>query len=206
MGMKILVILISYLFGSVPWALIIGKSIYHRDIRKEGSGNLGATNAGRVLGKPAGIAVTVLDALKAFLSMYIAGRLAAGTEVIAGLACCLGHCFPLFAGFRGGKAVATSYGFFLGISTLVTGHVFWQFLFEVLCFFAVLYLCRMVSAASIISTGIAVPVSFVLGNDIRITLALLFLWLLVTWRHRANIHRIYKGTESRIKWMGEYKH
>lgn len=205
MCMKILVVLISYLFGSVPWALVIGKVFYHKDIRKEGSGNLGATNAGRVLGKPAGIAVTVLDAMKAFLSMCIAHRIAPGTEVMAGLACCLGHCFPVFAGFRGGKAVATSYGFFLGISTLVTGHVFWQFIFEGICFFAVLYLCRMVSAASIISVGIAVPISFILGNDLKITLALLALWLFVTYRHRSNIERIYNGTESRIKWMGEYK-
>lgn len=202
MTMTILAILLSYLFGSIPWALVIGKTFYHKDIRTEGSGNLGATNAGRVLGKPAGIAVTVLDALKAFLSMYIASRIAPGTEIYAGLACCLGHCFPLFAGFHGGKAVATSYGFFLGISLLVTGHIFWQFFFEIICFFAILYACRMVSASSILSVGIAVPVSFLLGNEPKVTIALLILWLLVTYRHRANIERIYKGTESRIKWMG----
>ena len=200
--MTILAIALSYLFGSIPWALVIGKTFYHKDIRTEGSGNLGATNAGRVLGKPAGIAVTVLDALKAFLSMVIASRIAPGTEIYAGLACCLGHCFPLFAGFHGGKAVATSYGFFLGISLLVTGHLFWQFFFEVICFFVILYACRMVSASSILSVGIAVPVSFVLGNEMKVTAALLLLWLLVTYRHKANIKRIYNGTESRIKWMG----
>ncbi len=200
--MKILILLLSYLFGSVPWALIVGESFYHRDIRKEGSGNLGATNAGRVLGKPAGIAVTILDALKSFISMYIASRIAPGMELWAGLACCIGHCFPVFAGFRGGKAVATSYGFFLGISLLITGHFFWQFLFEVICFFAVLYACRMVSAASIISVGVAVPVSLFLKNDPEITVSLFVLWLFVTYRHRANIGRIMNGTESKIKWMG----
>ena len=82
----VLAIVISYLFGSVPWALIIGEVFYHKDIRKEGSGNLGATNAGRVLGKPAAISVTVLDALKAFLSMLIASKLAPGAVIYAGLA------------------------------------------------------------------------------------------------------------------------
>ena len=101
----IIVIILSYLFGSVPWALVIGKVFYHKDIRKEGSGNLGASNAGRVLGKTAGVAVTILDALKAFLSMYLAYLFAPNAILFAGLACCIGHCFPIFANFHGGKAV-----------------------------------------------------------------------------------------------------
>ena len=136
----LLAIVISYLFGSVPWALVIGEIFYHKDIRKEGSGNLGATNAGRVLGKPAAVIVTVLDALKAFLSMLIASRLAPEAVIYAGLACCVGHCFPVFAQFHGGKAVATTYGYLLGIVSLMTGHWVWQFLFPILCFFVILYL------------------------------------------------------------------
>ncbi len=202
--MKIaLAILISYLFGSVPWALVIGKLFYHKDIRLEGSGNLGASNAGRVLGKHVAVIVTVLDALKAFLSMMIAHSIAPGAEIYAGLACCIGHCFPLFAGFKGGKAVATSYGFFLGIAVFLTGNYFWQFFFPVLCFFGILWLCRMVSLSSILSLLIAAIVSFVLKCDISISISLLILWAFVTYRHHSNIQRMMNGTESKIKWMGE---
>ncbi|MBR4162563.1 MAG: glycerol-3-phosphate 1-O-acyltransferase PlsY [Solobacterium sp.] len=202
--MKIaLAILISYLFGSVPWALVIGKLFYHKDIRQEGSGNLGASNAGRVLGKHVAVIVTVLDALKAFLSMMIAHSIAPGAEIYAGLSCCIGHCFPLFAGFKGGKAVATSYGFFLGIAVFLTGNYFWQFFFPIICFFCILYLCRMVSLSSILSLLIAAITSFILKNDISISISLLILWIFVTYRHHSNIERIMKGTESKIKWMGE---
>ena len=198
----LLAIVISYLFGSVPWALVIGQVFYHKDIRKEGSGNLGATNAGRVLGKPAAIIVTVLDALKAFLSMLIASRLAPEAVIYAGLACCVGHCFPVFAQFHGGKAVATTYGYLLGIVSLITGHWFWQFLFPILCFFVILYLFKMVSVASILSVLAAVISSYALKCDLSISLSLTALWLFVTYRHRSNLQRVMNGTESKIKWMG----
>lgn len=198
----LLAIVISYLFGSVPWALVIGQVFYHKDIRNEGSGNLGATNAGRVLGKPAAIIVTVLDALKAFLSMLIASRLAPEAVIYAGLACCVGHCFPVFAQFHGGKAVATTYGYLLGIVSLMTGHWFWQFLFPILCFFVILYLFKMVSVASILSVLAAVISSYALKCDLSISLSLTALWLFVTYRHRSNLQRVMNGTESKIKWMG----
>ncbi|MBR3364150.1 MAG: glycerol-3-phosphate 1-O-acyltransferase PlsY [Solobacterium sp.] len=202
----ILVIVISYLFGSVPWALIIGKLFFHKDIRLEGSGNLGASNAGRVLGKPVAVIVTVLDALKAFFSMLLAHYLAPGTEIYAGLACCIGHCFPIFAQFKGGKAVATSYGFLLGISALLTGEYLLQFVLPAVSFFVILYLTKMVSVSSIGSLLIAVIVSFVLyftkGIDISIPIALLVLWVFVTYRHRSNLERVKNGTESKVKWMG----
>ena len=202
----VLVILISYLFGSVPWALVIGKLFYHKDIRQEGSGNPGASNAGRVLGKHVAVIVTVLDALKAFFSMLLAHYIAPGTEIYAGLACCIGHCFPVFAQFKGGKAVATSYGFLLGICVLLTHEYVWQFCLPVVSFFAILYLTKMVSVSSIGSLLIAVIASFVLyfvkGIDISIPLALLVLWCFVTYRHRGNLERVKNGTESKIKWMG----
>ena len=198
----ILVILISYLFGSVPWALVIGKVFYHKDIRTEGSGNLGASNAGRVLGKPAAVAVTVLDALKGFISMVIAHYLAPGTEVFAGLACCVGHCFPVFAQFRGGKAVATTFGFFLGIAVLITGNLFMQFLLPVICFFVILFLTKMVSVSSILSILAEVIVCFATGVPASVSWSLLVLWCFVTFRHHANIQRVLNGTENKISWMG----
>ena len=198
----LLAVIISYLFGSVPWALVIGKVFYNTDVRKAGSGNLGASNAGRVLGKAAGISVTVLDALKAFLSMLIASVIAPEAILYAGLACCFGHCFPIFAGFKGGKAVATSYGYLLGITVLLTRHYFGELLLPVLCFFVVLYLGKMVSLASILSLLCAVIMTFWFREPMPVRICLFVLWLFVTYRHRSNLERIRNGTENKIKWMG----
>jgi len=87
--------IIGYLIGSVPWGLVIGKVFYHKDIREYGSGNLGGTNAARVLGTPVGILVILLDALKAFLVMSLNHYIAPGIEQYCGLAVCIGHCFPI---------------------------------------------------------------------------------------------------------------
>lgn len=207
-----LLMVISYLFGSIPWALVIGKTFYHKDIRKEGSGNLGASNAGRVLGKPAAISVTLLDALKAFFSMLLAWVLTGASietsttaVVLSGLACCIGHCYPIFAGFKGGKAVATTYGYLLGLTVLITHHYWWTFFWPIVLFFGILYLTRIVSISSISAIGIEVITTFILRVNIIISIALLVLWAFITWRHRANIERIKKGTESKIKWMGPVK-
>lgn len=197
-----LVILASYLFGSIPWALVIGKVFYHKDIRKEGSGNLGASNAGRVLGKPAAVSVTLLDAFKAFFSMMLAYYAAPGAVMYAGLACAVGHCFPIFAGFKGGKAVATTYGLFLGIVVFLHGHVFWNFIWPILLFFAILYLTRIVSVSSLSAIGIEVLTTVFVNHSTQITLCLLALWLFIIYRHRSNLVRIKNGTENKIKWMG----
>ncbi len=197
----ILVIILSYLFGSIPWGLVIGKVFFHKDIRKEGSGNIGGTNAGRVLGKPVGMTVIVLDALKAFFAMLIAKNIASDAIIFAGLACCIGHCFPIFTKFQGGKAVATTYGFFLGISVLMNHQIFWQFIFPIICFLIVLYLTKMVSVASIASILIEAIASLFFNTNKMIPLAIFILWILVTYRHKANIERVKAGTESKIKWM-----
>ena len=197
------VIILSYLFGSVPWSLVIGKVFFHKDIRTEGSGNLGGTNAGRVLGKKVGIIVIVLDALKAFFSMLLASYIAKDAMIYAGLACCIGHCLPIFAQFKGGKAVATSFGFFLGITTFINHQYFFQFFLPLLVFLVSLYLCRMVSLSSMIGLGSGILISFFIGNPLSITLSIFVLWLFVVYRHRANIERIKNGTESKIKWMGK---
>ena len=201
----VLVLIISYLFGSIPWALIIGKVFFNKDIRNEGSGNLGATNAGRVLGKSIAVIVTILDALKAFIAMSIAHYVLPGTEIYAGLAACVGHCFPIFAGFKGGKAVATSYGFLLGIVIYITNQYLLQFILPIIYFFISLYLSKMVSLSSIMSLLAVVVVSFFLAMfshiDYSSPIALLILWLFVTYRHKENIKRIREGKESKISWM-----
>ena len=198
----VLMIVISYVFGSVPWALVIGKLFYNTDVRTAGSGNLGASNAGRVLGKKVAVIVTVLDALKAFLSMLLCSKIAPDAVIYSGLACCIGHCFPVFAGFRGGKAVATFFGFLLGINVLITGQYFWEFIFPVLVFFAVLYICRMVSLSSITALLSAAIATVVLKEPLPVQISLFVLWLFVTYRHSSNIKRILNGTENKIKWMG----
>lgn len=197
----ILVIILSYLFGSIPWGLVIGKVFFHKDIRKEGSGNIGGTNAGRILGKPAGIAVILLDALKGYFAMVLAYYLAKDAIIFAGLASVIGHCFPIFVHFHGGKAVATTFGFFLGIATLVNGHIFWQFIFPVLCFLVILYLTKMVSLSSITAVFIEAVVSIFINTNKLVPVAIFILWILVTYRHKSNIERIKNGTESKIKWM-----
>lgn len=197
----ILVIILSYLFGSIPWGLVIGKVFFHKDIRKEGSGNIGGTNAGRILGKPAGIAVILLDALKGYFAMVLAYYLAKDAIVFAGLASVIGHCFPIFVHFHGGKAVATTFGFFLGVATLVNGHIFWQFIFPVLCFLVILYLTKMVSLSSISAVFIEAVVSIFINANKLVPVAVFILWILVTYRHKSNIERIKNGTESKIKWM-----
>ncbi len=197
----ILVIILSYLFGSIPWGLVIGKVFFHKDIRKEGSGNIGGTNASRILGKPAGIAVILLDALKGYFAMVLAYYLAKDAIVFAGLASVIGHCFPVFVHFHGGKAVATTFGFFLGIATLVNGHIFWQFIFPVLCFLVILYLTKMVSLSSITAVFIEAVVSIFINTNKLVPVAVFILWILLTYRHKSNIERIKNGTESKIKWM-----
>lgn len=207
-GLTILVCLIAYLFGSIPWGVVIGKVFFHKDIRKEGSGNSGGTNAGRVLGKPVGVLVIALDALKGFFSMCVAHLIAPGTEIYAGLACCIGHCFPIFAGFKGGKAVATSYGFFLGITLFVTHEWFWTFFWPIILFFVILFFSRMVSFSSMSAlwiTALTTVIMYYRGSLARVSvpLSLLILSAFVTYRHKQNIIRIMHGEESHIKWMGK---
>lgn len=197
----IIVALGAYLFGSIPWALIIGKVFYHTDIRTQGSGNLGGTNAGRVLGKKAGVSVTILDGLKAFFVVMFCYFLAPNTCIIGGLACCVGHCFPIFANFRGGKAVATTMGYFLAVSLFITHHIFWQFIFLVICFFVILYLCKMVSVSSILTIFIGVIISFIIQDDLSLSLSFLILWIFVTYRHKENIKRVLNHEEKKITWM-----
>ena len=197
-----IVILISYLFGSVPWALVIGKVFYHKDIRNEGSGNLGASNAGRVLGKPAAVSVTVLDAIKAFLSMFVATLISKDAILYAGLACAFGHCFPVFAQFKGGKAVATAYGFFLGITVFVTHNWLINFILPVIAFFVMLYITKIVSISSITAVGMEMIASFIFKHNLPLSICMLILWAFITYRHKSNLIKLKNGQENKVKWMG----
>jgi len=198
----ILIFIFAYIFGSIPYALVIGKVFFNTDIRTKGSGNLGGTNAGRVLGKWAGISVSVLDTSKAFIVIMLAWYLKLDPVLIAiaGLIAAIGHCYPIFANFKGGKAVSTAFGFLLGISIMI-GKPLELFLIPAICFFIILKLTKFVSFSSMCSVSIAVVIIFIIQSNVQISLILLLIDLLVIYRHRANIKRLIKGTESKVKWL-----
>ncbi len=201
--MEILILILAYLFGSIPWALVIGKVFYKTDIRNHGSGNLGGSNAGRVLGKKAGVSVIALDALKALLSVVLAKVMNMSDTicVLAGLMCCVGHCFPIFANFKGGKAVATTVGFVIGISVLITHEFMIMSLIPIITFFVVLKTTKFVSLSSMIAIGMAAVCAFIAQDNLVISLSITVLWLFVCYRHKANIGRLLKGNETKITWM-----
>ena len=198
----LLALVIGYLLGSIPFALVIGKVFYKTDVREFGSKNLGGGNTGRVLGKRAGVAVMTMDILKVALAICLASFFehAEATTVAAGLAAAIGHCFPVFAKFKGGKAVATMYGFLFGMA-LFGGYGLWIFILPLIGYLIVLYLCKIVSLASICSSVIAAVVVYVLTKSVPMLLALLVFVFLIVVRHRTNIARMLKGAERKITWM-----
>ncbi len=201
----IISIILGYLIGSIPFALIIGKVFYKTDIRQYGSGNLGGTNAGRVLGKKAGIAVMVCDILKVVLAVGIASRFSNICAIWCGVACCIGHCWPVFARFRGGKAVSTMFGFLLGCWLFIFGSASY-FLVPAVMFLIILYIFRYVSLASICasvcsSLYITATLFSFQADDLMITIATWLVTLLVIYRHRVNIKKISNGTENKITWL-----
>ena len=195
-------ILIGYFLGSIPFALVIGKVFYRTDIRKYGSKNLGGGNAGRVLGKKAGLSVMTLDILKVTLAIFITSFLGKTdiVMIIAGLSAAAGHCFPIFANFKGGKAVATMYGFLFGMA-LIGGYSFWIFFLPLVVFLAVLYLTKIIALGSIVSAVVnTIYIYFVIGSK-RLFAASLIFTIVMIIRHRKNIERILKNEENKITWM-----
>lgn len=213
----IFAVLIGYLLGSIPFALVIGKVFYKTDIRQHGSHNLGGGNAGRVLGKKAGLAVMTLDILKVTLAVFLVSVFSQLIDpalakpltvaqrqlvmIIAGFAAAMGHCFPLFAHFKGGKAVATMYGFLFGMA-LIAGYSFWIFFIPLITFLVVLYIWRIVALSSIVSAAVNTVFIFFTADSIPLFIASLIFTLIIIVRHRANLQRMINGTENKIKWMG----
>ena len=196
--MTVLCIILGYLLGSIPFALVIGKLFYKTDIRQYGSGNLGGTNAGRVLGKKAGISVIVLDVLKVVLAAGLASLVSEPAAIWTSLACCIGHCYPIFAHFKGGKAVTTMFGFLISTSIFIFQE-FSYFLVPLFMFLIILYLFKYVSLGSICasvcsSLYITAQLLSLDVNNLFIILASWLMTLLVIYRHSANIKRIQQGT------------
>lgn len=196
----ILLVIFSYLYGSIPFALVIGKLFYGVDVREHGSHNLGGTNTGRVLGKKAGLACIILDIAKCFVCVTIAKILSHFVSLpdytiyVTAISCVIGHCFPIFANFKGGKAVSVMFGYALGVN-------FWVFAIVGLTFLGVLKVTKYVSLSSIIGVLVLVALSPFFHFGTVGTLCNIFIAGLLIYRHRANIERLKNGTESKITWM-----
>ncbi|WP_366161856.1 glycerol-3-phosphate 1-O-acyltransferase PlsY [Bacillus infantis] len=189
--MNFAILAAAYLIGSIPTALLIGKWLFQIDIREHGSNNPGATNTVRVLGKRAGIAVLLIDAGK--------GALAAGLPILlhtdldplyTGLIAVVGHCFPIFAGFRGGKAIATTAGVLLVANA-------WMFLAAYIAFVGVIYATKYVFFGSI-SVGIALIIFSLFQPGWAHELIFLFFTIFLIILHRSNISNFLQNKEPKI--------
>ena len=203
----ILVILVAYLLGSISFSVIISKKMAGFDVRKKGSGNAGATNVLRSVGKKAAVLTLLCDCLKgvvAVLFAVIVGKIAPNTDKallvqLAGIAVVIGHTFPIFFGFKGGKGVATSLGVLL-----VTN---WQIGLICLVFALVLMaLTKMVSMGSV-GAAILFPVlvlfiktNFIVTEGSGYLIYSIILAVLVAFNHRSNIKRILNGTENKLNF------
>jgi glycerol-3-phosphate acyltransferase PlsY len=196
----ILGILISYLVGSIPWAYIFGRRLKGIDIRQFGSGNVGATNALRVLGRGPGIVVLVLDILKGVLTVVILGQ----TEILSiifGLCCICGHNWTVFLKFKGGKGVATTLGVLLGLAIKISGLRLILGLLMI-TWLSVFGFWKIVSLSSVV-TAMVFPVYTVLFKrflkqpNVLICLSII-LSILIILRHKSNLKRLLQGKEPRI--------
>lgn len=202
MSILVFALIAGYLIGSVPFALVIGKVFYKTDVRKFGSGNPGGGNTGRVLGKRAGLSVMALDLLKVSAVIWLVKTLGGDDTAIAAgaLAAGIGHCFPLFAGFKGGKAVAAMYGWLFGLFAFAGRSPLYFFL-PLCVFMIVLYFGRMTSLSSIVSS-IAVTIYICLQPEsMPVKIVQIIFAVLIVIRHRSNLERIRNHNENKISWM-----
>ncbi len=188
-----LLTILAYLLGALPFGLLVAQS-RGINIREQGSGNIGATNVFRCVGKGWGIFTFTLDALKGFIPAFIfpiVGNLAPEWGALFGLMAIVGHTFPVYLKFKGGKGVATSAGMLLGVAPLAVGIGF-------VCWIICMVITRYVSLSSIVA-AMAVTVSvWIQDKGLVINVALTLLAVLIIWLHRANIERLLKGTENRF--------
>ena len=199
----ILFVLLAYLTGAFPSAVWVGKIFYKIDVREYGSGNAGATNTFRVLGKGAGIPVLFMDIFKGWLAVNYALLISNSSklspefffenQLAFGLAAVIGHLFPVYTGFRGGKGIATMMGLLIALNPLAA-------LFSFLVFVAVFLVSKYVSLASIVaSMAFPVFVMFVLNSDnSSLNLFAIFVPILSLITHQKNIERLIRGEETKV--------
>jgi glycerol-3-phosphate acyltransferase PlsY len=205
---NIILLLTAYLLGSIPSAVWIGKYFYKTDVREYGSGNAGATNVFRVLGKRAGIPVLLIDVLKGFAAVYLA-RMSpyhTGTDqfinlqLVLGIASLVGHIFPIFASFRGGKGIATLLGIILAV------HPQAAFV-SILVFILVLLMFSYVSLSSMIA-AIVFPITVIFVFRTTVPSLIIFsilIAIMVLITHQKNIERLLRREESKAKLIKKKK-
>jgi glycerol-3-phosphate acyltransferase PlsY len=198
-------LILAYLFGSIPTAVWIGQAFYKVDVREYGSGNAGATNTFRVLGKKAGIPVMLIDILKGFCATnlaYFIGVSTTGTvhsndftnyQLALGITAVMGHLFPIFAGFRGGKGVATLFGMILAVH-------FHAALLCVVIFIIVLSITRYVSLSSIVASfSYLIGVTFIFPpHNKSVIIYGMCICVLILVTHQKNVERLLNGRESKV--------
>jgi len=194
----------AYLLGSIPFGLLLGRLFGAADVRKEGSGNIGATNVARVAGPVAGVFTLLLDAGKGAGAVFLASKLADGsaTWMMTALLCALlGHCFPIWLGFRGGKGVATAAGAFLALCPIAM-------LGAMILFLLVVAFWRFVSLGSI-SAAAAMPLLIYFfwaphhAPPHVVTFGTLAAALLIVYKHDGNIQRLVQGDEPKFSFRGK---
>ncbi len=184
----------GYLLGSIPFGLLLTRMAGLGDVRAIGSGNIGATNVLRTGNKKLAAATLLLDALKGTVAVVLAEQYGIGLSILAGFGAFIGHLFPIWLGFKGGKGVATYLGILLatsGIASLVFA-IIW---------IATAFLTRYSSLAALIAC-VAVPITLLLLGFGDASIAFSLMSLIVFWKHRENIRRLMAGTESRIGAKG----
>ena len=188
-----LIVLLSYLIGSIPFALILARLWGTGDLRVVGSGNIGATNVFRTSGITPGVLVAVLDASKGALSVLLAQRFNTAAELpaAAGVAAIVGHVYPIWLGFRGGKGVATAAGAFSVLAPLAALTAFGVFL-------AVAAVTRIVSLGSVAACLTLPSIAFLTGSPSPVVVAASAVAVLIVVRHRTNLTRLRVGLERRI--------
>jgi glycerol-3-phosphate acyltransferase PlsY len=190
--MEIIFGIMSYLLGSIPTGFIIGK-LSGFDVRKAGSGNIGATNVARVLGKGRGLLTLLADAAKGFIPVFVAQKIGLSDTSVALIAAAafLGHLYPIFLKFQGGKGVATAFGALLGVAPLAV-------LVLTVVFGVVVLTSRIVSLSSM-AAALAAPLSlWSFSYSPPLVGMAVFLAAMIIVRHRANIQRLFSGTEPRF--------
>lgn len=193
--------ILAYILGSIPVGWIVARLFYKTDIRTQGSGNIGATNALRTFGTTVGIGVLVLDMGKGFIAVFLAQQVyMTGHPMVAlcGLLAILGHVFPIWLGFKGGKGVATAGGVFIALA-------FWSLLFALISFVIIVASTRYVSLGSIVA-ALVFFVSIVIiqlraqSPDWALLILSALVVLMIIFKHRPNIQRLKQGTENKISF------
>jgi acyl phosphate:glycerol-3-phosphate acyltransferase len=188
-----LIIAAAYLIGSIPFALILARRWGAADLRQIGSGNLGAANVLRASGLTAGVLVAVLDIAKGAVSVVLAERLggAGASPAAAGVAAIVGHVYPVWLGFRGGKGVATACGVFTVLTPLAVPPALAVFLASV-------WVTKYISVGSVLASVVLPTAAYVTGSPGPVVGAAAAASALIVFRHRSNLARVREGTERRL--------